>query len=50
MKRERDVGDVSLRMKRKDGKLVNSKEEMKEAWKRHFKCFMNGSMGGWRKK
>ena len=41
-----DVGGVSLRMRREDGMLVGSKEEVKGVWKRHFERLMNGGVGG----
>ena len=41
-----DTGGVSLRMKREDGMLVGSKEEVKGVWKRHFERLMNGGTGG----
>ena len=47
MKKERgDVGGVSLRMKREDGVLVSSKEEMKGELKRHFESssIINGGV------
>ncbi len=47
VKKERgDVGGVSLRIKRDDGMLVSSKEEVKGVWKRHFEHLMNGGTGG----
>ncbi len=47
VKKEReDVRGVSLRMKREDGMLVCSKEEVKGVWKRHFEYLMNGGAGG----
>ncbi len=33
-------------MKREDGMLVSSKEEVKGVWKKHFECLMNGGAGG----
>ncbi len=46
MKKERDVGGVSLRMKREYGMPLTSKEEVKGVWKRHFECLMNEGIGG----
>ncbi len=45
-KKERDVGSVSLRMKREDGMLVSSKEEVKGLWKMPFEHLMTGGTGG----
>ncbi len=47
VKKERgDVGGVSLTMKREDGMLVSSKEEVQGVMKRHFEHLMNGGTGG----
>ncbi len=47
VKRENgDVEGVSLRMKREDGMLVSSKEEVKGVRKRHFERLMNEGAGG----
>lgn len=35
-----------MRMKRNDGVLVSSKEEIKGAWNRHFKYLMNEKTHG----
>ncbi len=45
VKKGRDVGGLNLRLKREDVLLVNSKEEVKGVWKRHFERLMNGGAG-----
>ena len=47
VKKERgDVGGVSARMKREDGALVGSREEVKGVWTRHFERLMNAKTEG----
>ena len=47
VKRKRGgVGGMSVRVKREDGVLVSSREEVKEVWKRHFECLMNAKTEG----
>ena len=37
---------MSVRVKREDGVLVSSREEVKGVWKRHFECLMNAKTEG----